>query len=194
MILTREHVSLAPQQLLSCLHRPLEGCKGGHIDRAWNYMKKNGVVEENCFPYSSGASGEVPYCPHDPEILACKVYKMEPAYRISMKEDDIQWEILNNGPVQAVMWVRRDFFMYCSGVYRCPQMTGEPTGMHSVRILGWGEDGPVKYWLVANSWGTDWGEDGLFKIRRGTNECGIESFVLAVRGRRDPWAKNGNGF
>lgn len=47
--------------------------------------------------------------------------------------------------------------------------------------------------LVANSWGTGWGEGGLFKIQRGTNTCGIESYVLAVRGRRDPWLKNGSG-
>ncbi len=53
-------------------------------------------------------------------------------------------------------------------------------GGHAVRILGWGVDKQgVDYWLVANSWGPEWGLDGFFKIRRGTNECGIESTPAA---------------
>lgn len=62
------------------------------------------------------------------------------------------------------------------------------SGYHSVRIIGWGEEpsyrgAPLKYWLVANSWGHQWGENGLFRIQKGINECEIESYVLAV------WAK-----
>lgn len=48
------------------------------------------------------------------------------------------------------------------------------TGNHAVKLIGWGVDHGVKYWLLVNSWGTEWGDHGLFKIRRGTNECGIE--------------------
>ena len=43
-----------------------------------------------------------------------------------------------------------------------------------VALAGWGSDGGVDYWKVANSWGTTWGEGGFFRIRRGVNECGIE--------------------
>ena len=35
-----------------------------------------------------------------------------------------------------------------------------------------------KYWLAANSWGESWGEKGFFRIRRGVNECGIESSAV----------------
>ncbi|KAG7177708.1 Papain family cysteine protease-containing protein [Homarus americanus] len=88
----------------------------------------------------------------------------------------------------AMMEVHKDLFMYKSGIYSYSGVTKGETASHSVRIIGWGEDPlpgsrPVKYWLVANSWGKDWGENGLFKIRRGTNESGIETFVLAVRVR-----------
>jgi len=49
-----------------------------------------------------------------------------------------------------------------------------------VRIVGWGNDNGVDYWLVANSWGDDWAMDGFFKIRRGINECNIENTVVGA--------------
>lgn len=52
-------------------------------------------------------------------------------------------------------------------------------GGHLVKILGWGTEDGVDYWLAANSWNTYWGNlGGFFKIRRGTNECGIEEEVI----------------
>ena len=46
-------------------------------------------------------------------------------------------------------------------------------------MIGWGVENGVKYWLCVNSWNNEWGDKGLFKIRRGTNECGIENSVNA---------------
>jgi len=52
-------------------------------------------------------------------------------------------------------------------------------GGHSVKLIGWGEENGVLYWLMVNSWGEQWGANGLFKIRRGTNECGVEGSPTA---------------
>ncbi|WP_411023184.1 C1 family peptidase, partial [Salmonella sp. s51228] len=57
--------------------------------------------------------------------------------------------------------------------------TGRELGGHAVKILGWGVEGGTPYWLVANSWNPDWGDTGFFKIRRGTDECGIEDGIVA---------------
>ena len=66
---------------------------------------------------------------------------------------------------------------YKSGVYH--HINGSSLGGHSVKIIGWGIENDVPYWLVANSWNEDWGDKGLFKIKRGSNECGIEKEVVA---------------
>lgn len=52
-------------------------------------------------------------------------------------------------------------------------------GGHAVKLIGWGEERGVPYWLCVNSWGPQWGDDGVFKIRRGVNECGIDAGATA---------------
>ncbi|CAH1778478.1 unnamed protein product, partial [Owenia fusiformis] len=95
-------------------------------------------------------------------------------------------EILTNGPVQATFVVHEDFFMYKSGIYShsvAPDDIGL-SGYHSARIVGWGSEcssqEETKYWIVANSWGKQWGEQGYFRIQKGVNECEIESYVVGV--------------
>nr|CDJ88841.1 Peptidase C1A domain containing protein [Haemonchus contortus] len=57
---------------------------------------------------------------------------------------------------------------------------GNSLGAHTVKIIGWGANKYDKYWIVANSWNTDWGEDGgYFRILRGVNHCMIEEEVIA---------------
>ncbi|XP_025074129.1 uncharacterized peptidase C1-like protein F26E4.3 isoform X2 [Pogonomyrmex barbatus] len=192
-----ENVELSAQHLLSCNNRGQQGCRGGYLDRAWLFMRRFGLVDEECYPWTGknnqcrlrkrsnlNAAG----CRNPPNPLRTELYKVGPAYRLG-NETDIMQEILTSGPVQATMKVYQDFFVYKSGIYRHTRSAElHDSGYHSVRIIGWGEEprsyrGPLKYWLVANSWGENWGENGLFKIQRGINECEIESYVLAV------WAK-----
>lgn len=104
------------------------------------------------------------------------------AYAVARPGDHVgmQQEILAKGPIEVGFFVFSDFMSYKSGVYfRTPGASG-PLGGHAARILGWGVDeAKVPYWLVANSWGPEWGMEGFFRIRRGTNECGIESTPAA---------------
>lgn len=193
-------VELSTQQLLDCNQQKQKGCEGGYLDRAWWYIRKFGLVSEECYAYSSGVSKEPGQCQIPKQSLLnaavkCSssganstVYKMTPPYRISMRQEDIMTEILINGPVQATFLVHEDFFMYRGGVYR-KLADSLPVGYHSVKIFGWGEEEingkREKYWLCANSWGAGWGEadGGLFRIVRGENHCKIESFVIGA------WAK-----
>ena len=87
-------------------------------------------------------------------------------------------EIQTNGPVVASFDVYEDFFSYTGGIYSHVS-GGESVSGHSVRIIGWGVENGVKYWLMVNSWNECWGERGFFRMKRGVNECGIEEEIIA---------------
>lgn len=83
---------------------------------------------------------------------------------------------LNVQPVSIAVAVNSDFQFYSSGVmdFRCP-----PNLNHGVLAVGYGHDDELDqdFWLVKNSWGTGWGEDGFFRMLRtdeyGPQQCGI---------------------
>jgi len=65
--------------------------------------------------------------------------------------------------METAFTVYSDFMNYESGVYH--HVSGSVEGGHAIKILGWGNESGMDYWLCANSWGPDWGLDGFFKIK-----------------------------
>ena len=85
-------------------------------------------------------------------------------------------EIYENGSIEGSIAVYEDFLDYNSGIYQ--HITGSYMGSLSIKIIGWGiSENGTKYWIVANSWGVNWGEKGFFRIIRGYNNCGIEDLA-----------------
>ena len=172
-------VVLSPEDLVSCDITD-NGCSGGMIPNAWNYLSKTGIVSDKCFPYTAG-TGTAPVCEKkcvDDEDF--KKYKAKDPVHLTSVEA-IQHAIMTGGPVEAGFMVHKSFMSYKSGVYQHQwwKVWDAILGGHAVKIVGWGTEDGLPYWLVANSWSTDWGEDGYFKILRGKNECQFESSVFA---------------
>jgi len=175
-----------------------DGCNGGNPGSAWEYWKDKGVVEEPCYPYPfPGCDHHIPNSPNPcpqkeynspncPTQCTNKTWagptwssdkhKGKSAYSVS-GVNQIMAEIMKNGPVEAAFDVYEDFLTYKSGVYR--HTTGQFVGGHAIKILGWGVDSGTPYWLIANSWNPDWGNQGYFWMLRGKDECGIEDGVVA---------------
>jgi len=198
----RPHISAT--DLLSCCKNCGDGCEGGDPARAFAYYRENGLVTGGtfigrdgcrhyplppCEHYVNGSrppcgheSAATPQCEHKCQSGYKKGYYQDKyygaeSYRVHRDQKAIQKEILTNGPVVAGYRVYEDFVMYKSGVYQ--HKAGSVVSDHAVRIVGWGEEQGTPYWLVANTWNSDWGDKGFFKIIRGTNDCGIEAAIDA---------------
>ncbi|CAN4081874.1 unnamed protein product [Withania somnifera] len=186
------NVSLSANDILACCgYLCGDGCDGGYPLQAWQYFVRKGVVTEECDPYFDQEGCNHPGCEPGYPTPKChrKCVKENllwskskhfgvNAYMISSDPYSIMTELYKNGPVEVSFTVYEDFAHYESGVYK--HITGGLMGGHAVKLIGWGtsEDGE-DYWLLANQWNRSWGDDGYFKIRRGTNECDIESEVVA---------------
>ena len=96
-------------------------------------------------------------------------------------------ELYKNGPIVISFEPDYNFMMYKSGVYHAiDDNTWIKRGLakpewekvdHSVLLVGWGVDKRTgeKFWILQNTWGQNWGENGFFRLRRGTDELGVES-------------------
>ncbi|RZC88364.1 hypothetical protein C5167_016174 [Papaver somniferum] len=186
------NITLSANDLLACCGFMCgNGCGGGVPIFAWRYFVHRGNVTEECDPYFDAIGCSHPGCepgfPTPKCVKHCKdknqIWKQSKhfgvnAYHVKSNPTDIMAEVYKNGPVEVAFTVYEDFAHYKSGVYK--HVTGDVMGGHAVKLIGWGttEDGE-DYWLLANQWNRSWGDDGYFKIRRGTNECGIERGVVA---------------
>uniref|UniRef100_A0A4W5RL29 Cathepsin B n=1 Tax=Hucho hucho TaxID=62062 RepID=A0A4W5RL29_9TELE len=198
------NVEISSEDLLSCCKSCGMGCNGGYPSAAWNFWTKEGLVSGGlydshigCRPYSippcehhvngtrppcKGEEGDTPQCTNQCASGYTPGYKQDKhfgksSYGVPSDEKEIMKELYKNGPVEGAFTVYEDFLLYKSGVYR--HVSGSAVGGHAIKVLGWGEEGGIPYWLAANSWNTDWGENGFFKILRGEDHCGIESEMVA---------------
>ncbi|XP_014670935.1 PREDICTED: cathepsin B-like [Priapulus caudatus] len=199
----KANVHISAEDLLSCCDECGNGCNGGFPSSAWDFWTQQGLVsggqydtKEGCRPYSVAkcehhVNGTLPPCEgivdtprcnkkcesSFPETYQQDLHLGKSSYSIADRVTQIQTELMKNGPVEGAFTVYADFPSYKSGVYQ--HVTGAAMGGHAIKVMGWGVENSVPYWLVANSWNPTWGDSGFFKILRGSNECGIESEIVA---------------
>lgn len=167
-------LNLSEQAMVSCDERNY-GCGGGFIDYALDYLKATGSPTETCYPFTSRESGITGEC------AGCSDWQQN-TYRITGYEDvsssveTMKSALVQYGPLVAAFLIFQDFLNYESGVYS--HVTGSVVAGHAVLIVGY--DDAQQTWIVKNSMGTDWGENGFFRVKSGTNESNIESEVYAI--------------
>ena len=96
-------------------------------------------------------------------------------------EELIRYNIFRWGPIATGMEVYPDFYEFDSktDIYKW-NGAGPKVGGHAVSIVGWGEsESGTKYWIIKNSWGTDWCDGGYFRMIRGENNCKLEENCMA---------------
>jgi len=196
---TKELVSFSEQILVDCSHACCNvpgygdvcnsGCEGGWQWTAfYDVVNWGGIQTEESYPYTSagGSSGQ---CHRNVSALMAKItnYTCLSAEGNPANEDQMAAYLTKNGPVSVALdaGYLQD---YSSGIIDpwVPIMECDPNALdHALLVVGFGEEENwmgenVPFWIVKNSWGEDWGENGYFRIFRGENVCGIANAVSSA--------------
>lgn len=180
-------------------------CNGNTLFETADNLYTDGVPSRECFPqqYTDNEHlrtydinnvtdpQKLPFCFNLQGITydscvdmktAMRRYRASTAYTIEPTEYAIKYELFTRGPIMTGLILYDDFINTYDGksIYS-PGDTANEAGGHAVRIVGWGEESSGdKYWIIANSWGKNWGDDGYFRIKIGLEKCQLEQNCVGI--------------
>lgn len=167
----KKNINLSVQNLIDCSWEyDNEGCGGGFHEYAFEYILDNkGIAFDESYPYSE-VDGNCTY------KSCCKAVSLQDFFRVTPKnENHMKQVIATRGPLVCSVYASPDtFILYKEGFYDDEECNKEEVN-HSVLVVGYGtyKDGD-EYWIIKNSWDSDWGENGYMRIPRNKNNfCGI---------------------
>lgn len=164
-----------------------QGCEGGYPYLVGKFFKEYEVMPFDCFDYSdSSCANKCIERKSQKGNLKLKVtdYYYVGGFYGATTEEKILQELIENGPFVVSLSPGYLFSSYKSGIYDEDGKTWKQLNMqkpewekvdHSVVLVGYGIENGIEYWMIQNSWGSQWGMNGFMKIRKGKNLMNVES-------------------
>lgn len=158
-------VAFSEQQLIDCTSKyGNAGCNGGNAQPTFEYVMKEGIVKMSDYPYEKRQST----CRKSGKTVVTKAQDYADVRANDGKE--LETALATKG-VLAVAVDSYEMFNYKSGIfteYACNYYQVD----HAVSLVGYGTENGKDYWIMRNSWGTDWGEKGYMKMEKNVDKSG----------------------
>ncbi|CAN8287612.1 unnamed protein product [Cochlearia groenlandica] len=184
-IVTGDLISLSEQELVDCDTSYNQGCNGGLMDYAFEFIIKNGGIDtEKDYPYKA-SDGTCDQNRKNAKVVTIDGYEDVP----ENSEASLKKALAHQPISVAIEAGGRAFQLYSSGVFVGTCGTELD---HGVVAVGYGTEDGKDYWIVRNSWGNKWGESGYIKLERNIAEpsgkCGIamEASYPLKKGQNPP--------
>ena len=184
----KKDFSISLDHVLKCSYYN-QGCDGGYSYLVSKFFNEFDMLLDSCFDkYSGSCSKNCKNSNYEKYTLKVANNRYVGGSYGRCSEDKILREVYDNGPIVVSLEPDYSFMFYKSGIYMSPNKNWFVKELpkpewekvdHSVVLVGWGveqiNNKKVKYWILQNSWGANWGENGFMKFIRGQDHLGIES-------------------
>lgn len=167
--------NLSEQHLINCV-TTCNGCFGGTVGSALKFLVhySNGVVSESSLPYATTQFN----C--NVNYMTAVVEVTDWATAGTQDEERIKKMLFKYGPLSVALNAKYLQY-YRGGIIDVSSKNCNPFNLnHAVNLVGWGVEDGKEFWIVRNTWGPYWGENGYFRIARGKGTCGINKYVLTA--------------
>jgi cathepsin C len=168
-----------------------QGCNGGYGFLESKWAEDVGLVPEQCSPFSDDADAvcqALQDCDLGDRRYRAVNHRYVGGFYGGSDHEHIQRELVTNGPLVLSFEPKEDFMYYKAGLYRSGSnkihQEWEQVD-HAVLLIGMGQESGQPYWTMQNSWGSEWGEQGYFRMARGIDESGCESIAVAADVEQD---------
>ncbi|CAG9798855.1 unnamed protein product [Chironomus riparius] len=174
-----KNISLSEQYAMECIYNFWkiggDACNGGQPSYVYylSYINR-GFPTEKSVPYHAYDDGICPLNVSFVKEAGITSYRTFTGYR----DNEIACLLAANGPLSVAIFVNSSLIQYSGGIYDDEESCGpNPTPNHAVLLIGFGVDSNnnISYFTLKNSWGTSWGEQGFFRMKKGINLCNINS-------------------
>ena len=191
---TGKMVTLGEQQFIDCArgYQDAAGCAGAmfHTYLKWSESRKTLATEQR-MPYKSANST----CPSPRPVSTVGATVGKVYYTYSGTEDLLRELVAEYSTAAAGLWFNaaslKNFGSYKGGDIFDGCVPGDDNMVgHAMAVVGYGTEDGTDYWLMKNSWGTSWGEDGFIKMVRGKGACSLgESLAVITCSKARPSGK-----
>jgi len=167
----KKQATYAEQQLVDCdTASTNQGCNGGLMHTALQYFQSKGAEDDTNYPYT--ASDDT--CAYNKKFVIAHVSDVK-CYE-NVDDDTIKQYLNDVGPLSIAV-AADDFQSYDSGVLDCSYTQLD----HGVLLVGYGSENGADYWIIKNSWGANWGEEGFVRVSQTAGQnCGVGDYIATA--------------